>query len=68
MNAAAHQITGCIINQTMPGDCVFPGKGAGHDIEFVMPAIFGASMAGVAMRFVFNGKTERAQAGQLLTE
>jgi hypothetical protein len=37
------------------GDGVLAGKGGGHDVEFVVPAIARAGMTGVAMGFVFDG-------------
>jgi len=68
MNAAAHQVASRIIDQPMPGDGVFAGKGGCHDVEFVMPAIPGTGMAGMAMRFVFDGDAERIQRDKPLTQ
>jgi len=55
MNSAAHQIASRIIDQAMPGDGIFASKGGCHNIKFVMPAVPGTGVAGMAMRFVFDG-------------
>ena len=74
MNPAAHQFACRIIDQPMPsnhavaGDSVFAGKGDGHDVEFVMPAIPGAGMTGMAMGFIFDGDACRIQRGKSLAQ
>ena len=60
MNAAAHQITRCGINHAVTGDGVFAGKGCGNNLQIVVAAFFGASVAGVAMRFVLNDQRSRS--------
>ena len=68
MNPAAHQFACRIIDQPMPGNSVFAGKGDGHDVEFVMPAISGAGMTGMAMGFIFDGDACRIQRGKSLAQ
>ena len=68
MNAAAHQFACRIINQPVPGNGIFTGKSAGHNVEFVMPAILCAGMTGMAMGFIFDGDTCRIQRGKSLAQ
>ncbi len=68
MNPAAHQFACRIIDQPMPSNGVFAGKGGSNDVEFVMPAIPGAGMTGVAMGFIFDGDAGRIQRGKLLAK
>ena len=59
MNAAAHEVAGGIVNQTVAGHRVFADKGRGNDLQFEMPAFFRSSMAGMEMGFIFKGDRHR---------
>lgn len=54
MNAAAHQVTGSIIDEPMAGNGVLSHKSTGYNVQFEMSTVLGAGMSGVQVRFIFN--------------
>ncbi len=54
MNAAAHQVTGSIIDESMAGNGVLSRESTGDNVQFEMSAVLGAGMSGVQVRFILN--------------
>ena len=68
MYFSAHHVTDNVINQTVPGNGILADKGLGDNGQFIMAAITGAGMAGMAMRLVFDAQGFRLQNRQALTQ
>ena len=68
MNPAPHQITDRGVNGPMALDRILADEGGGDYGDFVMTAVPGAGVAGVAMRFVLDGDGQRFQDSQPLAQ
>ena len=68
MNASAHQVADRFMDQAVTLDRIVPGEGGGDYGDFVMATVFGAGMAGMPMRFIFNCERERFKYRQALTQ
>ena len=68
MNASEHQVADRFMDQAVTLDRIVPGEGGGDYGDFVMAPIFGASMAGMQMRFIFNGERLRFKYRQALAQ
>ena len=54
MNPTAHQIADRFIDHAVTPDRIVAGEGGGDYGDFVMAAVLGAGMAGMAVRFVLD--------------
>lgn len=68
MDFSTHQVTRRIINQTMPGNGVFAGKGCGDNLQIEVAAIFRAGMSSMAMRLILDVDGQRLECCQSLTQ
>lgn len=68
MDATLHQVAGCIVHQTMTGECVFSGKNRSQYVDAEVTAFARAGVAGMAMRFVFNMQHLGIEDGEALTQ
>lgn len=68
MDAAAHEITGGIVNQAVPGHGAAAGKSFRDDADAKMTALPGAGMAGVSVGIIFDLQAEGVQGRQPLAQ
>ena len=68
MNSSAHQVAGGGIDGPVAPDRILADEGGGDYGDFVMAAVPGTGMAGVAMRFVLDGHGKRLQHRQPPTQ
>ncbi len=69
MNLDSHQVTGSSIDQTMPGEGVFPREGLGDDVQTVMPAaVARTGMTSMQVRLVDDVNAQRGERAQALAQ
>ena len=68
MDAAAHEIAGCSIDDAVPCHGVLAGESVGDDADAVMASLPGAGMAGVQVGVIFDLELLRLQGRQPLAQ
>ena len=68
MDASAHQVADRFMDEAVALDRIVPGEGGSDYGDFVMAAIPGTSMPGMAVRFVLDGERLRFQHRQALAQ
>ena len=68
MNASAHQVTDRFMDEAMALDRIVAGEGGGAYGDFVMAAVPGTGVPGMAVRFVLDVKRLRCQRRQAFAQ